>query len=137
MIEHRVKFTVAALVIIWIIILIQGMLHLYKDYVARTTGTITVQLTLPTYTPEPRKNLWYGEFTDDDEHCLALNIYFEARGEEDIRGKYAVADVVMYRWMHVNYPDDICDVVQDGHYHEWKPDLPIRHKCQFSWWLQA
>ena len=79
---------------------------------------------------------WVDTFDDHDVHCLALNIYFEARGE-DVRGKYAVADVVMYRYMHADYPETVCGVVEDGHYHEWRPDLPVKHMCQFSWFCDG
>lgn len=50
--------------------------------------------------------------------CLALNIFYEARGEPNI-GKYAVAEITMNRVMSKKYPDTMCGVV-------------YQHK-QFSW----
>ncbi len=43
--------------------------------------------------------------------CLALTIYFEARGEPD-QGKIAVGHVVMNRASHPQFPHKVCEVVQ-------------------------
>lgn len=58
--------------------------------------------------------------------CLALNDYWEARGEP-LRGRLAVAQVVLNRVADARYPDTVCEVV----YHDLAPDLP--RACQFSW----
>lgn len=42
--------------------------------------------------------------------CLAVAIYFEARGEP-IDGQYAVGEVIMNRVNSDDYPDTVCDVV--------------------------
>lgn len=42
--------------------------------------------------------------------CLALAIYFEARGEP-LDGQAAIAGVVLERVASDRYPDEICDVV--------------------------
>lgn len=42
--------------------------------------------------------------------CLALNVYFEARGEP-LAGQYAVAEVTMNRVASPRYPDTVCEVV--------------------------
>jgi len=62
-------------------------------------------------------------------NCLALNIYFEARGES-VDGKIAVGHVVLNRVADKRYPDKICKVVKQG---GQRP----RHKCQFSWWCDG
>ena len=64
-----------------------------------------------------------------DMRCLALNIYFEARGEPD-RGKIAVGHVVMNRVEADRFPDTICAVVKQG-------GEDTRHMCQFSWWCDG
>lgn len=49
--------------------------------------------------------------------CLAEAVYFEARSEPE-RGQVAVAQVVLNRVLHPNYPDTICGVVyQNRHRH--------------------
>ncbi len=64
-----------------------------------------------------------------EEHCLALNIYYEARSS-NLADKYAVADVVLNRVNDTRYPNTICGVVQDG-YKKGRKD------CQFSWYCDG
>ncbi len=61
--------------------------------------------------------------------CLALAIYFEARGEPEA-GQRAVAHVVMNRVDDADFPNSVCDVVQDG-------GQEVLHRCQFSWWCDG
>jgi spore germination cell wall hydrolase CwlJ-like protein len=61
--------------------------------------------------------------------CLALNIYFEARGEPDL-GKAAVAHVVLNRVADKRFPTTVCDVVRQGGEQKL-------HRCQFSWWCDG
>lgn len=68
--------------------------------------------------------------------CLATAIYFEARGEPTA-GQVAVANVIINRVDDRRYPDTICDVVKQGPTHRWAPDLPIRHRCQFSFYCDG
>jgi spore germination cell wall hydrolase CwlJ-like protein len=66
--------------------------------------------------------------------CLALNIYFEARGS-NLADKVAVADVVLNRKKDRRYPNTVCGVVEqakldsNGH--------PRRNQCQFSWFCDG
>jgi spore germination cell wall hydrolase CwlJ-like protein len=57
--------------------------------------------------------------------CLALTVYFEARGEPR-EGQMAVAHVVMNRVADQRFPNGVCAVVRDGGRE--------REDCQFSWW---
>ena len=68
--------------------------------------------------------------------CLSLNIYYEARNQP-LRGQMAVAEVVLNRVEDKNFPDTICEVVMEGPTYSWKPDFPVRHKCQFSWYCDG
>jgi spore germination cell wall hydrolase CwlJ-like protein len=56
--------------------------------------------------------------TDPELYCLALNIYFEARGES-VKGQYAVADVTLNRVAADEFPDSICDVVYQRRQFSW------------------
>ena len=56
--------------------------------------------------------------------CLTEALYFEARGES-VEGQFAVAEVVLNRVDSPNYPDNICDVVNEG--------TGRRNACQFSY----
>ena len=68
--------------------------------------------------------------------CLALNVYHEARDQPFI-GQVAVAQVVMNRVYDDRYPDTVCEVVTQGPTYSWKPDFPVRHRCQFSWYCDG
>lgn len=65
---------------------------------------------------------------DEEIRCLALTIYYEARGEPQI-GKLAVGHVVMNRARSGAFPDDVCDVVREGG--------ARRNQCQFSWYCDG
>lgn len=62
-------------------------------------------------------------------HCLALNIYFEARGEPE-EGQLAVAHVVLNRVADRRWPDNACAVIAQG----WPEDGAF---CQFSWFCDG
>ena len=73
---------------------------------------------------------------ENDYHCLASNIYWEARNQP-LLGQLAVAQVTQNRVDSKRFPDTICDVVMEGPTYSWKPDFPVRHKCQFSWYCDG
>lgn len=66
-------------------------------------------------------------------HCLAQNIYFEARNQGQA-GMLAVANVTLNRVSNADFPDEVCAVVQQG---------PLdgseirRNRCQFSWFCSG
>jgi spore germination cell wall hydrolase CwlJ-like protein len=65
----------------------------------------------PRSLPEMVEQLAAAEVPDDEQHCLAGAVYFEARGEP-ITGQLAVAEVVLNRVASKKYPDSICAVVK-------------------------
>lgn len=66
--------------------------------------------------------------------CLRVNTYHEARGE-DYLGQVAVVQVVLNRANSDRYPDNVCDVIRQGH-HDSRGN-PILYKCQFSWYCDG
>ena len=68
--------------------------------------------------------------------CLATAIYFEARGEPMV-GQVAVAQVIVNRVYDERFPDTVCDVVKQGEYYTWNKSIPIKHRCQFSFWCDG
>jgi len=72
--------------------------------------------------------------------CLAMNIYYEARGS-NLADKAGVADVVLNRVRDNRYPDTICGVVQQGKQKpSWKDPnkmVMVRNMCQFSWYCDG
>jgi len=68
--------------------------------------------------PEPSKNLQSSaEFA-----CLTEALYFESRGE-NVKGQFAVAEVILNRVDSRAYPDSVCGVVAQGN----------SKSCQFSY----
>lgn len=86
-----------------------------------------------------------GEMFDRESHpeeyCMALNIYHEARSD-NLAGQFAVADVTLNRVRDRRWPDTVCAVVTQGPISKWHLEkhgkvVPIRHKCQFSWFCDG
>lgn len=63
-----------------------------------------------------------ADFVKNETECLAKNIYFEARGEEE-EGMVAVAQVTANRVNDERYPKTYCSVVYQR----------SQSGCQFSW----
>ena len=63
-------------------------------------------------------------------HCMTQNIYYEA-SHEPAEGKIAVAQVVMNRVAHPDYPKDPCLVIfQKNHFYSGVV-------CQFTWYCDG
>jgi N-acetylmuramoyl-L-alanine amidase len=81
-----------------------------------------------------------AQVISDDEYCLALNVYHEARSE-NLAGKFAVSDVVLNRVNDNRYPNTICGVVKQAVLSKWHleqgREVPVRNKCQFSWYCDG
>ncbi|MFN3144807.1 MAG: cell wall hydrolase [Paracoccaceae bacterium] len=56
--------------------------------------------------------------------CLTEALYFEARGES-VKGQFAVAEVILNRVDHPDYPSTVCGVVHQG--------TGERYRCQFTY----
>lgn len=75
-----------------------------------------------------------SKISEEEIHCLALNIYFEA-GIENTEGKKAVAHVTLNRVNSDKFPNTICEVVKQS-VTDWR-GLPVKYKCQFSWFCDG
>jgi len=69
-----------------------------------------------------------------EQKCLALNIYYEARGS-DIADQAAVSDVVLNRVKDPRYPNTVCGVIYQGNYDA--DGNIMRNQCQFSWYCDG
>jgi spore germination cell wall hydrolase CwlJ-like protein len=74
---------------------------------------------------DPVNNI--GQVDTQAQHCVALAMYWEARGEGH-RGMLAVGAVVLNRVEDDRFPSSVCGVVYQGG--ETPP-------CQFSWWCDG
>ena len=68
--------------------------------------------------------------------CLAVGIYFEARGEKTA-GMAAVANVVINRVHDPRWPDTPCEVLSEGPTLKWDANAPLRDRCQFSFYCDG
>ena len=77
--------------------------------------------------PTPSVPEALGQVDGESRHCVALTMYWEARGEGR-KGMLAVGSVVLNRVDDDRFPDSACGVVYQGG--ETPP-------CQFSWWCDG
>lgn len=75
------------------------------------------------YTSEWVAKLPFDE-AGEEWQCLSEALYFEARGE-NVKGIFAVAEVILNRVESNAYPDSVCGVVGQG--------TGKRYQCQFSY----
>ena len=76
----------------------------------------------------------YSEEHFPETYCMALNIYYEARGSS-MADQIGVSDVVLNRVRDSRYPNTVCEVVKQGRTDE--NGNMIRNKCQFSWYCDG
>jgi spore germination cell wall hydrolase CwlJ-like protein len=83
--------------------------------------SITAILSFPTNL-NANSEVHFDEEFFEQFRCLSTALYFEARGESKT-GAVAVANVIMNRTKHSNFPEDVCGVVKQR----------TKYVCQFSW----
>ena len=76
----------------------------------------------------------YVSYDTEQVHCLALNVYYEARSS-NLADKAGVSDVVLNRVLDARYPDTICEVVKQGQ--KTSTGAMKRNACQFSWYCDG
>ena len=94
------------------------------------------EVTIENLPPLVMRSLDAVNYTKDQRHCLSLNIYHEAKNQAP-KGQMAVAFVTLNRVVSKKFPNNVCDVVKQAKYYKWKPDLPIKNRCHFSWWCDG
>ncbi len=96
---------------------------------AADTNLILQNSTGPGFWQSDLKPIQFTAEQFPQEHCMALNIYYEARSS-NLADQAGVADVVLNRVNDGRYPDTICEVVQQGY-------KKGRRDCQFSWYCDG
>jgi spore germination cell wall hydrolase CwlJ-like protein len=91
----------------WLFVFVAGLV---------VAGLAFALYTAIAYQDERRKRV--REFHKQSLTCLALNVYFEARGEP-VAGQYAVAEVTMNRKASGIYPNTVCGVVYERSAFSW------------------
>ena len=133
-------------------IILFGLLLITIGYqTPNTPQTIPVEyIDSPIEVPEKNKDFHpvveeqepqFANINSEELNCLAENIYHEARGES-FDGKIAVANVTMNRLKSHRYPDTVCGVVKQAVLSKWwkenhNREVPVRDKCQFSWYCDG
>lgn len=97
-------------------------------------GAVVAMVAVPMYAYAAQEQRQVIDEQREQAHCLAQNIYFEARGS-NFADKVSVADVVLNRVQDTRYPNTICEVVYQGRQDE--NGNMIRHQCQFSWYCDG
>lgn len=69
-------------------------------------------------------------------YCLALNVYFEARGEQP-DAQRMIAEVVMERVNTEGYPKTVCEVVWEKGQFSWTHDGKSDRPRDIDAWLTA
>lgn len=105
----------------------QGLLAKYSG-VALPTLVSSAEAQISTRAPAERAER-SGSASNEDLHCLALNVYWEARTEPWL-GKLAVAMVTLNRVESRHFENTICAVVRQG-------GEKVKHRCQFSWYCDG
>lgn len=101
-------------------------------YVNRVVEKVVEKIVeVPVAAPPPESI--FSDVSNKDRQCLALNIYFESRGESQI-GQEFVGWVTLNRTTSGKFPNNICDVVWEHKQFSWthdgKSDKP---KDQQAW----
>ncbi|MEB8387101.1 cell wall hydrolase [Rhodobacteraceae bacterium KMM 6894] len=98
----------------------RGIDALPKDRVEKFLGTPKSSLAYSRDWIDSQKTVKGGP----EWRCLAEALYFEARGES-VKGQFAVAEVIMNRVEHAQFPDTVCGVVHQG--------TGRKYGCQFTY----
>lgn len=95
----------------------------------------TVYVKLPA-DPEPNLEAIFADSDTAERKCLALNIYFESRGESHV-GQEFIGWVTLNRVISNEFPNDICTVVwQDGQF-SWTKDGKSDKPAELEAWATA
>ena len=95
---------------------------------------VAVMLTTSVHATESQTFSGYNPEIFPQEYCMALNIYYEARGSS-MADQIGVSDVVLNRVRDSRYPDTVCEVVKQGR--QDSNGNMIRNQCQFSWYCDG
>ncbi len=121
------------LILIKLVIVIFGITMLFgcvtrsPERPSTTSHTTFAKYKHPLVSKKSKRSFITRQVSNEAKICLALAMYWEARGEGD-RGMLAVGSVVLNRVESQYFPNSVCGVVYEGG--ETPP-------CQFSWWCDG
>lgn len=94
-----------------------------------------VYVSIPDH-PRPDPEAIFADVGDAERNCLALNIYFESRGESKI-GQEFIGWVTLNRVIDQQFPNTICDVVWEDKQFSWTHDGKSDKPKDKSAWATA
>ena len=124
-----------------LIFILLGLCYVFYNIFFRDNSEIDNQkivIRTNSVTPIPVEDPF---FKNNEITCLPKNMYFEARSE-GIAGVVATTQVVYNRVNSEEYPNTICEVIEQAKISQWwlkeKGIIkPIKNKCQFSWFCDG
>ena len=124
-----------------LIFILLGLCYVFYNIFFRDNSEIDNQkivIRTNSVTPIPVEDPF---FKNNEITCLAKNMYFEARSE-GIAGVVATTQVVYNRVNSKEYPNTICEVIEQAKISQWWLKekgivKPIKNKCQFSWFCDG
>tara|TARA_B100000401_G_scaffold438051_1_gene385248 strand:- start:3767 stop:4369 length:603 start_codon:yes stop_codon:yes gene_type:complete len=124
-----------------LIFILLGLCYVFYNIFFRDNSEIDNQkivIRTNSVTPIPVEDPF---FKNNEITCLAKNMYFEARSE-GIAGVVATTQVVYNRVNSEEYPNTICEVIEQAKISQWWLKekgivKPIKNKCQFSWFCDG
>ena len=124
-----------------LIFILLGLCYVFYNIFFRDNSEIDNQkivIRTNSVTPIPVEDPF---FKNNEITCLAKNMYFEARSE-GIAGVVATTQVVYNRVNSKEYPNTICEVIEQAKISQWwlkekGKIVPIRNRCQFSWFCDG
>ena len=106
----RAKYYLALSVLVFIVIVTVNQHWNHQTEIAQQKLSIEyIVVETPYIGPDPIEPS-ESDIDEDELHCLAKNVYHEARGESKA-GKLAVAHVTLNRVHSDEFPDTVCGVV--------------------------
>ncbi len=120
---------IGAVIIAFAMVIISAILKIEQEVSNQQTEKVSVKIELP-FEPRTVKNhdiySLVANYEPEEFKCLSEAIFYEA-GNQSVRGKEAVALVILNRTNNINFPIKICDVVSQKRHN---------HQCQFSYFCR-
>ena len=120
---------IGAVIIAFAMVIISANLKMKQETLVQQTEKESVKINLPFEPRTVKKHDIYSlvdNYDPEEFKCLSEAIFYEA-GNQSIRGKEAVALVILNRSNNNNFPLKICDVVSQKRHNQ---------QCQFSYFCK-
>lgn len=125
--EYKINIVVKLITIIFAFAMLAGCVTSTPKQASTASNTNSAKYKYTPVSKKAERSSIIKHVNHEAKNCLALVIYWEARGEGD-QGMIAVGSVVLNRVKSPHFPNSVCAVAFEGG--ETPP-------CQFSWWCDG